>query len=306
MYLKYILFAVQSLKWPFCVALKTNLLTLTVRVLWLPTEQHWKFCQIKFVKWRWCVLKHCEIRALRQMFRSTTCTLHVLSSQNISGFIYLLKWDPIRSILIDKEKCAIPVRRAIYKKEKQNVCGKRGCGVWLFWPGNDLWKLPSLSQISKVCVPEMLLNNTKVESGLCNCVCVCACCSVGSLQSYCCFSYHPGLKQIACQNKCSHFLAMGRQLSERMHLGCIFILSTRECLQIKIFVLVDLKEVKRHVREQWADLSFKLCCVLHSLPVTQEETAWSECGDWKLAGQHSLRRTVQSFYHFFLFSMSAI
>lgn len=114
MYLKYIVFAVQRLKWPFCVALKTNLLTLTVWLLWLRTEQHWKFCQIKFVKWRRCVLKHCEIRALRQMFRSTTCTLHVLSSQNISGFIYLLKWDPIRSILIDKEKCAIPVRRAIY------------------------------------------------------------------------------------------------------------------------------------------------------------------------------------------------
>lgn len=86
---------------------------------------------------------------------------------------------------------------------------------------------------------EMLLSNTVVESSVCNCVCVCACCSVGPLQSYCCCSYHPGQEKIACQNKRSHFRAMGRQCSERMQLGCLFFIIHSGMPTNKVFVLLE-------------------------------------------------------------------
>lgn len=65
---------------------------------------------------------------------------------------------------------------------------------------------------------------------------MCACCPVGLLQKCCCYSYHQSQEQIACQNKPSNFRRMGRQLSERMQLGCLF-LSSVECLQIKFLFL---------------------------------------------------------------------
>lgn len=174
------------------------------------------------------------------------------------------------------------------------MCGKRGCRVWLFWRGNDLWKWPSLSQISKVCVPEMLLNNTKVESGFCNCVCVCACCSVGPLQSYCCFSYHPGQKQIACQNKRSHFLAMGRQLSERMHLGCIFYFIHSGMPANQDFCFGGSQGSEKACEGIMGGLVFQavLCSSFSASDTRRNSLKWM----W----QHSLWRTVQSFYHFFL------
>lgn len=49
-------------------------------------------------------------------------------------------------------------------KKKNKMCvAKQGCGTSLLWPGNDI-----LSQISQACVPEMLLNRSKVESSVCN------------------------------------------------------------------------------------------------------------------------------------------
>lgn len=65
---------------------------------------------------------------------------------------------------------------------------------------------------------------------------MCACCPVGLLQKCCCYSYHQSQEQIACQNKPSNFRPTGRQLSERMQLGCLF-LSSVECLQIKFLFL---------------------------------------------------------------------
>lgn len=112
----------------------------------------------------------------------------------------------------------------------------------------------------------MLLNNTEVESSVCNCAYVCACCSVGSLQSCCCYSYHPSQEQIACKNKRSHFRPKGRELSERMQFGCILLsVAAVECLQIEIlrfyFWKMDLGEVKNHIREQTrVDLSLMLLC----------------------------------------------
>lgn len=44
-----------------------------------------------------------------------------------------------------------------------------------FLAGSALEKCPGLSQISKACVPELLLNMSKVESTVCNCVCVLFC-----------------------------------------------------------------------------------------------------------------------------------
>lgn len=55
-------------------------------------------------------------------------------------------------------------------------------------------------------------------------VCVCACCSPEPLPSCCCYFYHPSQEQIACQNKRSPFRPAGRQLSERMQSGWVFIL----------------------------------------------------------------------------------
>lgn len=137
---------------------------------------------------------------------------------------------------------------------------------------NVLCKWPSLSQISKLCAPEMLLNNTKVESSVCNRVYVCACCSVGPPQSYCCDSYHPGQEQIACQNKHSHFRPMGRQLSERMQLGCIFFLSTVECLQIRFLFWEGGSQGSEKPCKR---ITVVLWCVRHSLSVTWEEVKTS-------------------------------
>lgn len=60
-------------------------------------------------------------------------------------------------------------------KKAQNVCGIRGRGTVLLLAGSALEKCPGLSQISKACVPELLLNTSKVESTVCNCVCVLLC-----------------------------------------------------------------------------------------------------------------------------------
>lgn len=45
----------------------------------------------------------------------------------------------------------------------------------LLLAGSALEKCPGLSQISKACVPELLLNMSKVESTVCNCVYVFLC-----------------------------------------------------------------------------------------------------------------------------------
>lgn len=55
------------------------------------------------------------------------------------------------------------------------MCGIRGRGTVLLLAGSALEKCPGLSQISKACVPELLLNTSKVESTVCNCVCVLLC-----------------------------------------------------------------------------------------------------------------------------------
>lgn len=144
-----------------------------------------------------------------------------------------LKHFWIRSLLLDNEKCAFPLKHEIQEEQKQDVCG--GKRLWHITDSHRkqmiFCKWPSLSQISKVCVPEMLSNNTKVESSVWNCAYVCSCCSFEVLQSCCCYSYHPSKEQIACQNKHSHF----RQ-GDSFPNGCswvAFFSSALECLQIQ-------------------------------------------------------------------------
>lgn len=48
------------------------------------------------------------------------------------------------------------------------MCGTRGSGTLLVLGGSVREKCPGLSQI---CVPELLLSMSKVESTVCNCVC---------------------------------------------------------------------------------------------------------------------------------------
>lgn len=73
------------------------------------------------------------------------------------------------------KKTSVYTRHKQTTKKAQNVCGIRGRGTVLLLAGSALEKCPGLSQISKACVPELLLNTCKVESTVCNCVCVLLC-----------------------------------------------------------------------------------------------------------------------------------
>lgn len=127
-----------------------------------------RVCQLYFDNRRCCMnILSLKQDAGKQKFLNCTVT-----SKQDEG--YLTLFIPVWSISSNKEKCAFPVRHtACFKQttKTQNAGGTRGSGTLLVLEGSVREKCPGLSQISKVCVPELLLNTSKVESTVRNCVC---------------------------------------------------------------------------------------------------------------------------------------